>query len=375
MCNPLIYLSHEDRVSKMNFHPNVVSWSFTPAFALRAFLTAFAVALLLCRGEVVFAQPAPTSPIVEDVRSLPYVQPGQLVDIGGRRINLQCSGSGAPTVVLMSGLASWSIVWYKTQPEIAKRKRVCSFDRASYGFSDPAAKPQIVPDVPEDLHAALKAARVPGPYVLVGHSLGGIEARMFAQRWPHEVAGMVIVDSSPAGEMLIEAELPGVDDTLSLELLIPRYLECALVVAREKPSSTRFKECMLPLPSDTPAKLRQIWPRFFTLDRFTTMASLLSSLATHRHDGVDRLNLGDKPLVVLSMDVDVCCSGDPSQNKFWQNYKSLWYSQHEALARMSSRSVHRVVEGSGHSIMLDKPQAIIDAVDEVLRQLTGEPKS
>lgn len=350
----------------MKIHPNVVPWSFMPALA---------AALLFSRGEVVLAQPTAMSAITEDVRALPYVQPGRLVDIGGRRINLQCSGSGAPTVVLMSGLASWSIVWYKTQPEIANRTRVCSFDRASYGFSDPAAQPQIVPDVPEDLHAALKAAQVPGPYVLVGHSLGGIEARMFAQRWPHEVAGMVIVDSSPAGEMLIEAELPGVDDALSLELLIPRYLECALVVAREKPSSTRFKECMLPLPSDAPAALRKIWPRFFTLDRFTTMASLLSSLATHRHDGVDRLNLGDKPLVVLSMDVDVCCSGDPSQNKFWQNYKSLWYAQHEALARMSSRGAHRVVEGSGHSIMLDKPQAIIDAVDEVLRQLRDAAKS
>jgi pimeloyl-ACP methyl ester carboxylesterase len=342
-----------------------------PALALPAILAA----LLLLIGGAHLAQPARASTQAEDARLLPYAEPSRLVDIGGRRINLRCSGSGTPTVVLVSGIASWSTVWYKTQPEIAKRTRVCSFDRASYGFSDPAPRLQILPDVPEDLHATLKAAQVPAPYVLVGHSLGGIEVRMFAQRWPQEVAGMVIVDTSPAGEMLIEAALPGVDDTLSLERMIPETLDCALVAAREEPSSNKFKACMLPLPSDTPAALRRVWPRFFTLDHFTTMASLLSSLATHRHDSADHLNLGDKPLLVLSMDVDVCCSGNPPQNNFWQNYKNQWYAQHAALARMSSRGAHRVVEGAGHAIMLDRPQVIIDAVDEVLRQLQAGAKS
>jgi pimeloyl-ACP methyl ester carboxylesterase len=345
-----------------------------PTLARHAIRVALTVALLISIGDTVLAQPAPASPIAEDQRLLPYAQPGQLIDIGGRRINLRCSGSGTPTVVLVSGLGSWSVVWYKTQAEIAKRTRVCSFDRASYGFSDPAPRPQTLPDVPADLHATLESARVPAPHVLVGHSLGGIEVRMFAQRWPQEVAGMVIVDSSPAGAVLIEAEVPGVDDALGLEGMIPRSLGCALVASREEPSSASFKACMFPLPSDTPAALRRAWPRFFTLDYFTTVASLLSSLATHRHDGADHLEFGDKPLVVLSMDVDVCCPGNLPQTKFWQNYKNRWYAQHAALARMSSRGVHRVVDGSGHSIMLDKPEAVIDAVEEVLRQFRAGAK-
>ncbi len=89
---------------------------------------------------------------------LPYAEPGQLVDIGGRHINLRCSGSGAPTVILMPGLLRWSFVWDKTQPEIANRTRVCAFDRASYGFSDPAPRPEIMADVVSDPHAALQAA-------------------------------------------------------------------------------------------------------------------------------------------------------------------------------------------------------------------------
>jgi hypothetical protein len=87
------------------------------------------VALLLSIGEVVLAQPAPATP--EDQRMLPYAEPAQLVDIGGRRINMHCAGTGGPTVVLMAGLFSWSLVWYKTQPGIALKTRVCGIDRAS----------------------------------------------------------------------------------------------------------------------------------------------------------------------------------------------------------------------------------------------------
>ena len=101
---------------------------------------------------------------------LTYAQPGQLVDIGGRHINMQCAGAGTPTVILLAGLFSWSVVWYKTQPVIAQKTRVCAFDRAAYGFSDPPSRPQIVSEVVEDLHKVLHSGSI--PYVLVGHSLG-----------------------------------------------------------------------------------------------------------------------------------------------------------------------------------------------------------
>ncbi len=175
-----------------------------PSFALRAILAA----LLLSLGDDVLAQPAPA----EDQRLLPYVAPGQLVDIGGRRINLHCTGAGAPAVILMAGSSSWSPVWYKVQPVIAQETRVCAFDRAGLGFSDPAPRFQILSDVVDDLHAALKAGAIPEPYVLVGHSLGGIEVRIYAQSWPQEVAGMVLVDTSPAGEGFLEANQPGFDE-------------------------------------------------------------------------------------------------------------------------------------------------------------------
>src|ERR1700733_14675661 len=133
----------------------------TEAKLLRCAAPILAAALVFFISDVVLARPKPASDTAEDQRLLPYVEPGQLVDIGGRRINPHCTGSGAPTVVLMAGISSWSPVWYKTQPVIAQKTRVCAFDRASFGFSDPAPRPQILSDTVNDLHAALEAAPIP----------------------------------------------------------------------------------------------------------------------------------------------------------------------------------------------------------------------
>lgn len=308
---------------------------------------------------------------------LPYVEPGQRVDIGGRRINMHCAGSGTPTVILSAGLFSWSVVWYKTQPVIAKETRVCAFDRASYGFSDPAPRPQILSDVVADLHAALKAASIPGPYVLVGHSLGGVEVRLYAQRWPDEVVGMVLVDSSPAGEMLLEMNLPGFDEAEGRETYAADMLHCALLAGHGplEPSAPDYQDCtsVASLPQDTPAAFRRIWPRFFTADYFADKVSLMSSLYTHRYDSVDHLHLGSMPLVVLT--AKNTWGDSPADVRFTRTFLKFWLAQHEALAHLSSRGVHRFIEGSDHHIQLDKPQAVIDAVDDVLSQVRAGARS
>ncbi len=349
-----------------------------PTLALRAFLAALAAALLLSIGDVVFAQSKPVAATAEDQRLLPYVEPGQLVDIGGRRINMHCTGIGGPTVILMAGLFSWSVVWYKTQPVIAQETRVCAFDRAGYGFSDPGPRPQILSDVVDDLHAALKAGSIPGPYVLVGHSLGGIEARLYAQRWPKEIAGMVLVDTSPAGEGLIDENQPGFDEVIGQESYASEMLYCALLAAHGslEPSRPEFKDCSSAsaLPSDTPAAFRKAWPQFFTAYYFADKVSLMSSVYTHRYDSVDHRRLGAMPLVVLSPEDSWGKSGTPESVWFHRSYSKVWIALHEALAHLSSRGIHRFIKGSGHHIQLDKPQAVIDAVDEVLRQLHAVAK-
>jgi len=123
----------------------------------RHFLSALGAvcALMAVTCRISAAQPSVAAPVAVDSRMLPYARPGQLVDVGGRHLNMVCSGTGSPTVVLGSGIASWSVIWYMTQPEIAKHTRGCAFDQASYGFSDAAPRPQIVPEVTEHLQTTV----------------------------------------------------------------------------------------------------------------------------------------------------------------------------------------------------------------------------
>jgi pimeloyl-ACP methyl ester carboxylesterase len=123
-----------------------------------------------------------------------YPAPGKLVDIGGRRLHLYCTGAGSPTVILESGASSFSIDWALVQPAVARTNRVCSYDRAGSGWSDPGPVDAQVQDATTDLHMLLDTAGEKAPFVMVGQSLGSRYVRLFQHRFPHEVVGMVLVD-------------------------------------------------------------------------------------------------------------------------------------------------------------------------------------
>src|SRR5437867_4562820 len=124
-----------------------------------------------------------------------YPAPGQLVDIGGYRLHIQCVGAGSPTVVLDAGLGGSSLDWSLVQPELGRTTRVCAYDRAGMGWSDPSPQLRTPRQIADELHRLLTNAGIAGPYVLVGHSLAGKNVRMFALQHPDQVAGMVLVDT------------------------------------------------------------------------------------------------------------------------------------------------------------------------------------
>ena len=122
--------------------------------------------------------------------------PGELVNVNGRKMHIDCTGEGNPTVILEAGLGDTYLSWRKVQPEIAKFARVCSYDRAGLGYSDSSSQPRTSRVIAQELHALLQAAQVPPPYVLVGHSMGGYDVRLYASLYRDEIAGMVLVDAS-----------------------------------------------------------------------------------------------------------------------------------------------------------------------------------
>jgi hypothetical protein len=183
---------------------------------------------------------------------------------------------------------------------------------------------------------------------------------------------MVLLDTSYAGQVLDQTNMPSFKG-LGFEGEAPAALKCALLAASGPldPSNPEYESCSRSLPEGAPAALQKIWPRFFTSDYACTHVSLVTSLFTHRYDGADHIHLGDKPLVVLSRAPE----RDWPEGEFGRELRKQWYAHHEALAHLPSRGVHRVIEHSGHNIEEDQPQAVIDAVDEVLRHLHARQKS
>jgi hypothetical protein len=160
-------------------------WSFA-----RWILGLFILLIVLVPLGMIYQSAA----LKRDAQRYPY--PGELVDVGEFRLHIYCIGSGTPTVVLEAGLGDGSFIWGQVQNKVATSTRVCAYDRPGLGWSDFVNRQFRRQAVAENLHTLLVNAGIPGPYILVGHSVGGIYVRAFAQKYPKEVAGLVFVDSS-----------------------------------------------------------------------------------------------------------------------------------------------------------------------------------
>lgn len=254
------------------------------------------------------------------------------VDVGGRRLHIHCSGvsaGGGPSVVLESGFGNSSSTWDRVQPEVAKFARVCSYDRAGLGGSDPAPARRTVVSLTEDLHALLVNAKVPGPYVLVGHSLGGILARVYASYYPADVAGMVLVDSAHEDEA-----------DRGLALIPPDTLKEMLRKAKPEDMvvsspNERFDHCSL--------------------------RALMNALNWH----------SDIPLAVLTQ-------GRPYRPEDYSNpslapkYYQLHLEMQRDLAARSPRGRQVVAEKSGHFIHQDQPELVISAIRQVVEEVKSK---
>ncbi|GAA1874948.1 hypothetical protein GCM10009715_22190 [Paeniglutamicibacter psychrophenolicus] len=266
---------------------------------------------------------------------------GQLVDVGGHRLYLNCTGSGSPTVVLEPGAGLMSSDLALITPLVASDTRVCVYDRAGKGWSDPATTPQDGAQVATDLHTLLQRGNVPGPYVLAGHSFGGLYALTFAARYPQETAGMVLVDSTaPASEPepdSAQTTRAGSADTLNRL--------SALVAGASRLGLGRLSD------GATPGQMRSTIDEYIHAGSSAQQAAALEKFA-------------DKPMVVLTAGV----GSAPG-----------WTASQEALASLSTNSLHRVIEGATHtSLLSDRDDAAATArgiFDVVAAVRTASPLS
>jgi len=288
--------------------------------------------------------------IQEQVDRSTTAMPGHLVDVGGRRLYLECRGSGSPTVVLVSGLAEASVYWRGwIAPVVAQNSTVCAYDRAGQGWSDPPPSPQDGVAVATDLHNLLAKAQLPGPYVVVGHSTGGVYVRIFAARYADQVAGMVLLDSQPN-----EALTGGLPDFPSQYGILHRATALFPSLARLGIFQlvNRFAADPLPVPTRdqeravvSAANLNRI-----QRDEFAELPMTLQ-------EATALTTLGDRPLIVVTA-VKGASAG--------------WLPLQDRMAGLSTNSAHRSLPETDHpGVIHDKAgaavasQAILDVVASV----------
>jgi pimeloyl-ACP methyl ester carboxylesterase len=278
--------------------------------------------------------------------------PGRQVDVGGYKMHIDCIGQGSPVVVFDAGLGDSYISWRKVQPEIAKITRVCSYDRAGLGFSDSSPRPRTSKVIAEELHALLHSAGIPSPVILVGHSMGGYDVRVFASLYRNEVAGMVLVDAShPEQQKRFPAALNDLDASWVREeeflefatpFGIPRLLGfCGHNV------EVRAAECNFDSAREGVAELKAI----------------SESAAETATTGP----LGNIPLVVVSHDPSTPQPDLPED--LVKPTNDAWQKMQIELTQLSSRGTQVIAKNSGHYIQLDRPDVVIESVRNVVGQV------
>jgi pimeloyl-ACP methyl ester carboxylesterase len=274
-------------------------------------------------------------PIAEAADAKSYPPPGQLVDVGGYRLHINCTGTGSPTVVIVAGLGDWSTLWGGyVQPEVAKSTRVCTYDRAGLGWSEAGRLPHDAAQFASELHTLLQNANVPGPYVMVGHSLGGFVVRIFAHDYASEVVGVVLIDSMNPKQVM-QSQSHSQAQQLSFQALLARFGIARLLVKLPGlfPSVPDNEEAYYPLYI-RPQSLQATANEFQGLPASAAQAAAVKSF-------------GDLSLIVLTAKL---------------NNIPNWPEWQTELLQLSSNSQQLFAKNSGHNVQADEPDAAVAAI-------------
>ena len=312
------------------------------------------VILLLAVGIVV------AGTIAKSNLAKKYPAPGQLVDVGGYKMHINCVGQGSPTVILEAGMGDSSLIWTYVQPEIANTNQVCSYDRAGYGWSEAGPYPRTTLNEVQELHTLLANANITGPFVMVGHSLGGVNVRVYAHQYPDEVVGMVLVDSAHEDQTLFP-EIQKINEQGLKQLGLLKFLSYSGLMALAPQNIPNPG-----LPEDVYAQYQAINATNRNIDTYATeMTAGNDSFADVR--SLHITSFGNMPLIVLSRgrwDAIPFVTEEESQ-KSWE----IWQEMQTRLVSLSSESRQVIAEQSEHYIHIDQPDLVINAIQEAVASI------
>ena len=323
------------------------------------------LALTLASPLAFAAQPA-AAPGAE------FAVPHRLVDIGGRKLNLFCSGTGSPTVVFESpsGGAGWE--WWAVQTKVAARTRACVYDRAGFGFSDPSPRPADAENAVDDLHALLQAAGVVPPYVLVGNSFGGGAAELFTWRHPAEVSGLVLVEPMHEDENL-RADAVSHGKISEFEAQIIAFGDGCAAQAEKgfEPKSQMFEDCVDGADPALPKDVGEVdLQKRLTTPYWHARRSERHTLALDRAQlRAARKPFGELPVIVLARSISPYLIPGQPQSDANKAGEAANLALLVEVARSSTTGEVRVIPDAGHMIQQTRPDAVVRAVDELLARI------
>lgn len=270
--------------------------------------------------------------------------PGTYVWVDGHRLHLNCQGEGAPTVVFDAGLGGSSLDWALVQPDVAAFTRACTYDRAGYGWSDPGPLPRDSQNVVSDLEQLLGNGSVPAPYVLVGHSLGGLVAQYFARQNAERIAGLVLVDATHEEQF--------------------RRLKAAVTAGRTARRTLVMSHGSNQVHEGLPEEVRRLAGAFSARARsLVVLQSEASYLFKAGRPTAASGELPDVPLVVISHR-ELPARASPRDAIL----ASSWMDMQRDLLALTTRSRHVIAASDDHYVHIREPRLVVDAVRSVVEQ-------
>lgn len=300
-----------------------------------------------------------------------FPPPGRMVDVGGHQLHLYCLGEGQPTVVLEAGQGDFSTVWALVQNEVAQEVRVCSYDRAGMGWSGRSAGDQTAADIAGDLHTLLANAGIKPPYILAGHSIGGLYVRQFASLYPEEVVGMVLVDSVHEEQIdRMPAAYRDADARIASQTI--QTLK-ALGTLNKLGILALFRSLLPSTHPELPEPVQEANQSIIVSDsRYVETLQDDYRLYPAR---LDQFQVGDDPLRRIPL--IVISHGFPQPpldaigmtEAVLREYEPIWQEMQKELSMLSERGELRIAEDSDHYIQLKQPEMVVDAIRDVIRTL------
>lgn len=324
----------------------------------------------------------------------PYLTPQQVVPVAkGRTINVVCLGKGSPTVVLTAGLGGWSFGWAHVQRPLAERTRVCAWDPAGTGFSSASPEPQDIAHVTHDLERALQSAGIGGPYVMVGHSIGGFISLRFTDLHRESVAGIVLVDPDIPDRAAVLERTPQLAAVFRAfqDQTVKQRQDCAAQLRDStlKTGTPQFERCVAPpVPNFFPRLAAAMARLNADPARLLTQASFeLEHDNSARQVINPQRHYGDLPLIVLTagQDEQTILSALPAlppgtpgastpaelaqlREQISRFLREGWGAGHKAYAALSTRGRNDLVTDSSHNIPAYKPDVVVSAVMEIVKE-------